>query len=96
MLESYKWIGIGNLFAVLINRNQLPRDRDQDRWEGNCAQQLGGGWWYYGGTRAHLTGMHTKTRSQRFGNVQIFYYLGGERGNTWDSWAGAEMLLLPN
>jgi len=72
------------------------KDRDQDRWGSNCAQDKTGGWWYNVCTEAHLTGMHTPTRSQIGGDKQIFYYYGGERGYTYDSWSEAEMLLLPN
>jgi len=71
------------------------KDRDQDRSPGNCAQMYTGGWWYNHCTSAHLTGMHTETRSQ-IGSKQIFYYYGGERGTGYDSWAEAEMLLLAN
>merc|ERR1719295_1211096 len=40
------------------------KDRDQDRWGGNCAQSHTGGWWYKDCGYAHLTGLHTKTRSR--------------------------------
>ena len=75
----------------------LPRDRDQDggSW-GHCAQQYTGGWWYDFCTSAHLTGLHTERRKDISGYKQIYYYYGGERGDSWDSWSEAEMLLLPN
>jgi len=72
------------------------KDRDQDKWSKKCAQSYTGGFWYNACAPAHLTGMHTKTRSQIGGNKQLYYYYGGERGRTADSWAEAEMLLLPN
>jgi len=71
------------------------KDRDQDRYSVNCAQEKTGGWWYNHCTSAHLTGMHTETRST-IGYKQIYYNHGGGRGTTVDSWAEAEMLLLPN
>jgi len=72
------------------------KDRDQDRkTNGNCAQKFTGGWWYYRCGYVHLTGMHTPARSQISGK-NIYYHLGGKRGNSYDSWAEAEMLLLPN
>ena len=57
---------------------------------------LTGGWWYKQCANSHLTGLHTETRSRIGGAKQIYYYYGGERGRSWDSWSEAEMLLLPN
>ena len=80
-----------------INRNNLTRDRDQDgRSDIHCAERLTGGWWYNNCGFSHHTGQHTKTRTTLSGGEQIYYVYGGERGNTWDSWAEAEMVLVPN
>jgi len=86
------------------------RDRDQHAVSG--ASNISGGWWYnwctsswqinHWCTRAHLTGQHTPQRLKQKENKQIYYYFGGERGMGWresdgyESWAEAEMLLLPN
>jgi len=72
------------------------RDRDQDLVSGtNCASDGQGGWWYNWCARAKLTGQHNPQRSTM--KKQIYYYFGGERGiDGYESWAGAEMLLLPN
>ena len=84
-----------------INRNNLTRlptrDRDQYRWSDyHCAKRLTGGWWYAWCTNVHITGQHTDRRTTISGDKQIYYYYGGERGNTRDSWAEAEMVLVPN
>ena len=71
------------------------RDRDQDKSPRNCVLQYGkGGWWHKGCGFACLTGQHTETKTQ-IGRNQISYWQGGKRGNTWDSWKEAEMLLVP-
>jgi len=73
------------------------RDRDQDGSSWNCAEGRTGGWWYNDCTNAHLTGQHTDTSwSTIKGAKHIWYYHGGERGNSSVSWSEAEMLLLPN
>ena len=84
-----------------MNRNNLTRlptrDRDQYRWSDyHCAKRLTGGWWYAWCTNVHLTGQHTDRRTTISGDKQIYYYHGGERGDTKDSWAEAEMMLVPN
>jgi len=73
------------------------RDRDQDGVSsGSCAERRTGGWWYNSCGWNHLTGQHTDRRTKISGSKQIIYYQGGERGNTFDSWAEAEMVLVPN
>jgi len=67
----------------------------KDQEQGNCAKRNTGGWWYNSCTIAHLTGLQTNARSI-MDEKQISYYSGGERGDSWDSWSEAEMLLLPN
>ena len=44
-----------------------------------------------------LTGEHTDERqnTELIGFQAIYYYYGGERGNSHDSWKEAEMLLVP-
>ena len=44
-----------------------------------------------------LTGEHTDERqnTELIGFKAIYYYYGGERGNSHDSWKEAEMLLVP-
>jgi len=88
---------LGNSMGWNNGQKFSTKDRDQDRrsW-GNCAGKLTGGWWYGDCTQAHLTGMHTDERKHMSGYKQISYYYGGERGNSYDSWSEAEMLLLPN
>ena len=58
-----------------------------------------GGWWYrdwWGKecTHAHLTGQNTKTKTN-YNIKSIFYGEGREGGISYESWAEAEMLLLP-
>ena len=79
------------------NSSFLPRDKDQDRKNGkNCAELYTGGGWYNKCGRAHLTGQHTKTRSRKDANKQIYYHQGGDRAhpsNSFESWKEALMLL---
>lgn len=37
----------GNSLSGHLNMKFSTRDRDNDIYEGNCAQQYNGGWWYY-------------------------------------------------
>ena len=76
----------------------LSRDRDQDPYSPiNCAQEYTGGWWWSNCGYARPTGLHSKTKVPN-GYLQdlIGYYHGGNRGNSWDSWAEVEFLLLPS
>jgi len=87
------------------------RDRDQDGSDDHCAEELTGGWWYKSNSscgHTHLTGQHTDRRIRiEIQNLvftdycidcQIFYYcyLREGEGGSWDSWAEAEMVLVPN
>jgi|ERR1712192_35218 len=88
---------LGDSMALHNGMKFTTKDRDQDGWRSkHCAQERTGGWWYDYCGKAHLTGMHTETKSTIGGNKQIYYVYGGERGITRDSWAEAEMVLLPN
>ena len=76
----------------------VSRDRDQDSSTsspGHCAEFFTGGWWYKNCYNMHPTGQHTTTKSTISGQKQIVYHHGGARGNTHNSWAEAEFLLLP-
>jgi len=104
--ESYS-LSVGGFNATLSTlgdsmkhnngQNFSTRDRDQYRWSDyHCAKRLTGGWWYAWCTNVHITGQHTDRRTTISGDKQIYYYHGGERGDTKDSWAEAEMVLVPN
>ena len=53
-----------------------------------------GGWWYFGCTRVHLTGLHTEERTT-VDHKEIYYYDGGERtgGSGFDSWKEATVTI---
>jgi len=70
------------------------KDRDNDGWDGHCAKQYRGGWWYAQCTYVHPTGMHTDGKG-KLGGKQIYYADGGKRGYGEVSWAEAEFLLVP-
>merc|ERR1712061_579250 len=70
------------------------KDRDQDVGSGNCAASQTGGWWWNNCGRAHLTGQHTDRRRQD-SHKPIYYYDGGARGITLDSWKEATLELIP-
>ena len=70
----------------------LPRDRDRDKG-GKCAISYTGGWWYNRCHYAHPTGQHSSVK--RSDRKYIYYYNGGGRGDSFDSWAEAEYLLVP-
>jgi len=73
------------------------KDRDQDIYDGNCAERFNGGWWYDRCHTAHPTGLSSATKQDGFnGAYYVSYYSGGERGNTYSSWSEAEYLLVPN
>ena len=77
------------------NNMCLPRDRDQDRASiTHCAKSHTGGFWYKSCTEAHPTGLSSATKNN--GGEYVTYHHGGERGNSFDSWSGAEYLLVPN
>merc|ERR1712130_543959 len=62
-----------NLDGMKFTTKDRDKDGSRDR---NCAKAQTGGWWYNRCTFAHLTGQHTRTKSQ-IGDKQIFY--GGGR-----------------
>jgi len=71
------------------------KDRDQDgNSRHHCAKRWTGGWWYKYCTHAHPTGLSSATKKN--GDKYVYYYRGGERGNSLDSWSEAEYLLVPN
>merc|ERR1712186_48809 len=71
------------------------KDRDRDELSSyHCAASHTGGWWWNNCARAHLTGQHTDRRRED-GEKRIYYYSGGERGNSWESWKEVTMELIP-
>jgi len=61
------------------------RDRDQDGYGRNCASEYSGGWWYNNCMNAHPTGLSSPTKISD--TKYIYYYHGGVRGESEDSWA---------
>ena len=73
---------------------QLSRDVHNDLRGNSCAAEYTGGWWYRGCFDTRLTGLHYET-SRNVNYKQIHYYQGGNRGNSHNGWAEAEMVLVP-
>ena len=66
---------------------------DQDKHiKLNCAERFTGGWWYNSCYDAHPTGTSTTTKTS--GWEYVTYYYGGERGDGWESFEEAELLLV--
>jgi len=80
------------------------KDRDQDTHchattttrRCHCAQFMTGGWWYNSCSLIHPTGLSSATKKNVGNGEYITWKHGGERGYGWDSWSGAEFLLVPN
>ena len=56
-----------------------------------------GGWWYNNCAAAHLTGIHTESRTRVGQYKQISYQMGGDRmgdSESWESWKEAEMKII--
>ena len=79
---------------IISSSRDREQDQDSDR---DCAGLFGGGWWYNACFMVRLTGEHTDERqnTELIGFKPIYYYYGGDRGNSHDSWKEAEMLLVP-
>ena len=82
-----------NIGKKIFCNLSLHRDRDNDKSSGSCAQSLGEGWWYNKCYYAKLTGAVHKTQTTSGNGIN--YHHGGERGNSWNTWKEAEMLLVP-
>jgi len=84
----------------LLDKNNIngmkfsAKDRDQDVWKGHCAKAWTGGWWYKHCADAHPTGLSSATKI--IDGKYVYYWHGGERGDSRDSWSEAEYLLVPN
>ena len=85
MLEMYF-----NNFSLLL------RDRDQDKYSGNCGQLYRAGWWHNKCNQAQPTGLSTSTKTSGLQLKYINWYFGGQRGNIWDTWPEASYVLVPN
>ena len=85
-------------WAIWTDITSSSRDREQDEdGDRDCAGLFGGGWWYNACFMVRLTGELTDERqnAELIGFKPIYYYYGGDRGNSHDSWKEAEMLLVP-
>ena len=75
-----------------------PRDKDQDTTSSkHCGQVRKGGGWFKGcnAGATHFTGYHTSSSSQLPDKNHIYWYYGGARGNTHNSWKEVEIRLVP-
>jgi len=67
----------------------------KDKYHNPCPGWHTGGWWYNYCHYTHPTGQHSSVRTSKSGSKYINYYHGGGRGDSFDSWAEAEYLLVP-
>lgn len=67
-------------------------DRDADKWEGNCAQVFGGGWWYNSCQAANLNGVYHPGRHAPPGNNGVVWPTYKPDGYSLKT---ARMLLRP-
>jgi len=96
--ESLSTLGDSMSYDSGMKFSTKDRNLNPDRDIFNCARERTGGWWYNAAcTEAHLTGMHTETEWSRIeGSKQLYWWFRGEKGDTHNSFAEVEMLLLPN
>ncbi|NXC38651.1 FIBA protein, partial [Penelope pileata] len=52
------WLEEGSEYTSHAQMQFSTFDRDQDRWEENCAEVYGGGWWYNSCQAANLNGIY--------------------------------------
>jgi len=96
--ESLSTLGDSMSYDSGMKFSTKDRNLNPNRDIINFARERTGGWWYgEGSTEAHLTGMHTETEWSKIeGSKQLYWWFRGEEGDTHNSFAEVEMLLLPN
>ncbi|XP_013793333.1 techylectin-5B [Limulus polyphemus] len=70
--KTYK----GDAGDSLSQHNNMPfttKDRDNDKWEKNCAEAYKGGWWYNACHHSNLNGMYLKGPHEE-GGVGVNWY----------------------
>nr|XP_023646643.1 fibrinogen alpha chain [Paramormyrops kingsleyae] len=84
--------GSANLGAFLSHADMKfsTYDRDQDKWEENCAEMYGGGWWYNNCQSANLNGIYYRGGQYDLGSNTPYEI---ENGVVWLTFRPADYSL---
>ena len=88
---DYCIINIGDSLSYGNNKKFSTKDRDNDEWNGNCAVERHGAWWYKKCGKSNLNGMYYRNEENDRNDVVRWY-----RKNYHYFLKQVKMKIMPN
>lgn len=66
------------------------KDNDNDKWEKNCAEACGNGWWFGRCHNSNLNGIYYKKQTDTTAGMTWHYW---ENGSKWESLKSSKMMI---